>query len=77
MEHHESIWIDTTEAQTFPALSADLYVDVAIVGGGIVGVMAGRFLKDMGKTVAIVEARRVGARASPATRLRKCPHCIR
>ena len=59
MEHHESIWIDTTEAQTFPALSADLHVDVAIVGGGIVGVMAGRFLKDMGKTVAIVEARRV------------------
>jgi glycine/D-amino acid oxidase-like deaminating enzyme/nitrite reductase/ring-hydroxylating ferredoxin subunit len=59
MERHASFWIETAEAETFPTLSADLHVDVAIVGGGIVGVMGARFLKEAGKTVAILEARRV------------------
>jgi glycine/D-amino acid oxidase-like deaminating enzyme/nitrite reductase/ring-hydroxylating ferredoxin subunit len=35
-------------------------VDVAIVGGGIVGISAARALKDRGLTCAVVEARRVG-----------------
>jgi glycine/D-amino acid oxidase-like deaminating enzyme/nitrite reductase/ring-hydroxylating ferredoxin subunit len=59
MEQHESFWIATTEADRFPALSSELDVDVAIVGGGIVGIMAATFLKGAGKTVAVIEARRV------------------
>src|SRR5689334_17833264 len=53
-------WIDTCSPQRFPPLSDDLEVDVAIIGGGIVGVSAARFIKDKGMTVAVVEARRVG-----------------
>jgi glycine/D-amino acid oxidase-like deaminating enzyme len=35
-------------------------VDVAIVGGGIVGITTARLLKDRGLKVALLEARRVG-----------------
>jgi glycine/D-amino acid oxidase-like deaminating enzyme/nitrite reductase/ring-hydroxylating ferredoxin subunit len=59
MERHESYWIATTEAESFPALARDIEVDVAVVGGGIVGVMAGTFLKEAGKTFAVIEASRV------------------
>lgn len=44
----------------FPELEGDLSVDVAVIGGGIVGVTTARCLKDRGLSVALVEARRVG-----------------
>jgi glycine/D-amino acid oxidase-like deaminating enzyme/nitrite reductase/ring-hydroxylating ferredoxin subunit len=44
----------------FPSLSGDIDVDVAIIGGGIVGITTARLLKDRGLRVAVVEARRVG-----------------
>ena len=53
-------WQQTCSPQEFPRLDGELSVDVAIVGGGIVGVSAARALKDRGLTCAIVEARRVG-----------------
>ena len=53
-------WEETCTPPQFPALSSDLDVDVAIIGGGIVSVSAARFVKDAGMTVALVEARRVG-----------------
>jgi glycine/D-amino acid oxidase-like deaminating enzyme/nitrite reductase/ring-hydroxylating ferredoxin subunit len=56
-----SYWNDTAGAgPTFPPLQGNLDVDVAIVGGGIVGITAARLLKDRGLRVAVVEARRVG-----------------
>ena len=61
MERHRSFWIDTAGAEPFPPLSRDIEVDVAIVGGGIVGIMAATFLKEAGRSVAVLEARRVAA----------------
>jgi glycine/D-amino acid oxidase-like deaminating enzyme/nitrite reductase/ring-hydroxylating ferredoxin subunit len=55
-----SYWNATAEAPVFPALSGNLEVDVAIIGGGIVGITAARLLKDRGVSVAVVEGRRVG-----------------
>lgn len=55
-----SYWNATALAPTFPKLSGDLTVDVAIVGGGIVGITTARLLKDMGQSVAVIEARQVG-----------------
>jgi glycine/D-amino acid oxidase-like deaminating enzyme/nitrite reductase/ring-hydroxylating ferredoxin subunit len=60
MARHESYWTATASASDFPALSSDLEVDVAIIGGGIVGVTTARLLKDRGVRVALVEARRIG-----------------
>src|SRR3954454_11348803 len=48
------------ETQSFPTLVGDIEADVAIIGGGIVGVTTARLLKDKGQRVALVEARRVG-----------------
>ena len=59
MEEQQSFWIATSDAPRFPVLAHDLHVDVAIVGAGIVGTMAATFLKAAGKTVAVLEARRV------------------
>ena len=55
-----SYWNATAPASDFPALAGDVEVDVAIIGGGIVGVTLARLLKDRGVSCALVEARRVG-----------------
>src|SRR5215213_5335684 len=54
-----SFWIDTTPRTNFPALQDDTAVDVAILGGGIVGLTAAVLLKRLGMTVAVIEARRI------------------
>jgi glycine/D-amino acid oxidase-like deaminating enzyme/nitrite reductase/ring-hydroxylating ferredoxin subunit len=53
-------WNATAPAPNFPSLSGDISVDVAVIGGGIVGITTARLLKDLGRSVAVVEARRVG-----------------
>ncbi len=56
---HESLWLATADRQTYPSLEGDIKADVAIVGGGIVGLTAAVLLKDAGMKVALVESRRV------------------
>ena len=60
MAEGESYWNATAPASGFPSLAGDIGVDVAIIGGGIVGVTTARLLKDRGVSFALVEARRVG-----------------
>jgi glycine/D-amino acid oxidase-like deaminating enzyme/nitrite reductase/ring-hydroxylating ferredoxin subunit len=55
-----SLWIDRSRSPTFDALDRQLSVDVAVVGGGIAGLTTATLLKDAGKTVAVIEADRVG-----------------
>ncbi len=57
---NEGYWNATAGKTSFPRLSGDLTVDVAIVGGGIVGITTARMLKDRGLRVAVLEAHRVG-----------------
>jgi glycine/D-amino acid oxidase-like deaminating enzyme/nitrite reductase/ring-hydroxylating ferredoxin subunit len=45
----------------FSRLKKDLEVDVAVIGGGIVGVTTAFLLKNAGKKVALVEARFIGS----------------
>ena len=56
----ESYWNATAPRSDFPALGGEIEADVAIIGGGIVGVTLARLLKDRGIGFALVEARRVG-----------------
>jgi glycine/D-amino acid oxidase-like deaminating enzyme/nitrite reductase/ring-hydroxylating ferredoxin subunit len=60
MARRLSYWNATAPASAFPPLAGEIEADVAIVGGGIVGVSAARLLKDRGLKVALVEALRVG-----------------
>lgn len=58
-EQHESVWIATTPDTSYPVLEHDLTVDVAVLGGGIVGITAATLLKRAGLSVAVIEANRV------------------
>src|SRR5829696_9107707 len=55
-----SYWNATATAPDFPQIAANVSVEIAIIGGGIVGVTTARLLKDLGVTVAVIEARKVG-----------------
>lgn len=55
-EQSKSYWIDSTPETDYPHLSEDITVDVAIVGGGMVGITSAFLLKQEGFTVAILEA---------------------
>lgn len=57
---NRTYWIETSSAPAFPRLAGDVEVDVAVIGGGIVGVTTARLLKDLGMRVAVIEARKVG-----------------
>jgi len=55
----KSFWMDSVELPTFPALQADLHVDVLVVGGGITGITAAFLLKKAGRSVALIERHRL------------------
>ncbi len=54
-----SYWIDSTPETAFPPLEEGLSVDVAILGAGITGLTAATLLKEAGKTVAVLDAKRI------------------
>lgn len=62
-----SLWLHESPVTTYPQLDGDLSVDVAVIGGGIVGLAAATLLKRAGATVAVVEAGRVARGVSGHT----------
>jgi len=54
-----SLWIESTPETSYAMLPEGLEVDVAIVGGGIAGITAALLLKRAGKSVAVLEAKRI------------------
>jgi glycine/D-amino acid oxidase-like deaminating enzyme len=54
-----SFWLETTPETDYPTLSAGLSVDVAVVGAGITGITAAVLLKRAGKTVALLDSKRI------------------
>ena len=54
-----SLWIESTPETSYEPLSDGLDVDVAVVGGGIAGITTALLLKRAGKTVAVVDAKRI------------------
>lgn len=52
----QSYWIVSTEKPSYPALKEDIKVDVAIIGGGMVGITTALLLKQAGLKVAVLEA---------------------
>ncbi|NLX02530.1 MAG: FAD-dependent oxidoreductase, partial [Syntrophomonadaceae bacterium] len=52
-------WIASTEQTNYPALDQDIEVEVAIIGGGIVGITCAYLLKNEGVKVAVIEADRI------------------
>lgn len=58
-EKSNAYWIDSTEQTNYPPLSEDISVDVAIIGGGMVGITSAYYLKKEGLRVAVIEAKRI------------------
>lgn len=58
-DYLKSYWIASTKKTNYPSLDQDIDVDVAIVGGGIVGITAAYLLKKNGTKVAIIDAGRI------------------
>lgn len=63
---HRSLWLDR-DRPTYPDLLGELRVDVAVVGGGITGLTTSVALQRAGCSVAVLEARHLGAVASGNT----------
>jgi len=55
----KSFWIDSTPETNFSKLENGLKIDVAVLGGGIAGLTTAIMLKEAGKSVAVIEARRI------------------
>lgn len=55
------VWWDERSAATYPPLSGDLHVDIAVVGAGLTGLATAAALADSGLRIAIVERDRVGS----------------
>jgi glycine/D-amino acid oxidase-like deaminating enzyme/nitrite reductase/ring-hydroxylating ferredoxin subunit len=65
---HESVWIDTgPEQRALPRLEEDVRADVAVLGGGIVGITTALLLKEAGKRVVLLEANRLARGVSGYT----------
>lgn len=55
----QSFWISSTPKTNYPGLSDDLKVDVAIIGGGMVGITTAYLLTKEGLKVSVLEADRI------------------
>jgi glycine/D-amino acid oxidase-like deaminating enzyme/nitrite reductase/ring-hydroxylating ferredoxin subunit len=60
----QSLWQAVSPPAEFPALNEDIAADVAVVGGGITGVMAALHVSRAGKRVVLVEAETIGCSAT-------------
>lgn len=58
-EQNIPYWLDSTSRPEFPGLTEDIEVDVAIVGGGMVGITCAYLLGQEKVTTAIIEADRI------------------
>ncbi len=55
----KSYWIASTRKTDYPSLNEDIEVDIAIVGGGIVGILSAYQLQKEGFNIAILEAENI------------------
>jgi glycine/D-amino acid oxidase-like deaminating enzyme/nitrite reductase/ring-hydroxylating ferredoxin subunit len=63
-----SVWVDTAPApRAHPRLDRDVHADVAVIGGGIVGITTALLLAETGATVALLEAGRIAGGTSGFT----------
>src|SRR5664279_5233420 len=55
----ESYWIASSPSTSYPALTSDVTVDAAVIGGGIAGICTAWELTKTGRSVALLEADRI------------------
>jgi glycine/D-amino acid oxidase-like deaminating enzyme/nitrite reductase/ring-hydroxylating ferredoxin subunit len=63
----QSLWLDTAPPTDYAPLAGDIDVDVAVLGGGVAGLLTALLLKRDGARVAVLEAARVGSGVTGCT----------
>ena len=63
----ESIWTKTASLPAFPALDGDLRAEIAIVGGGMAGILTADRLRREGADAVVLEAGRIGGGQTAGT----------
>lgn len=57
----ESIWQQSTVIPARPELPGNLSTDIAVVGGGLAGILTAHFLEQSGRQCVVLEANRIGS----------------
>lgn len=57
----ESIWQQTTAIPARTELPGNISTDIAIIGGGLAGILTAHFLEQSGRQCVILEADRIGS----------------
>ena len=57
----QSLWHATVTPAEFPSLPGDLYTPVAIIGGGLAGILCAYMLKEQNIPAIVLEADRIGS----------------
>ena len=70
----KSLWLDTANLPSFPALPGSLKTDVLIIGGGIAGVLCAHELQKRGVDYALIEASKVCSGTPNAPQPRSPPN---
>lgn len=70
---HEPIYREDTKETSYPILKENIDIDIAIVGGGIVGLSLAYLLKDSGQKIVVVEADRIAMGTSMRTTAKLTP----
>src|SRR5690606_1669861 len=65
--NHGSQWMTEVQPRPYPALAGEREVDVAVVGGGITGLTTALLLAEEGRSVVVLEARRLGSGTTGGT----------
>lgn len=67
LEQRRAVWLADAPLTAYPALEQRHEVDVAVIGGGIVGLTAALLLQRAGLSTAVLEARRIGTGVTGAS----------
>lgn len=62
---HESVFLADTKETNYPKLEQDIHADLAIIGGGIVGITLAYLMKHSGQKVVLLEADRIATGMTP------------
>lgn len=65
--NRKSVWRQEPKTFAFSSLQGPVQTDVAIIGGGLTGLITAYLLKDSGLSVAVVEGDIIGSRGSGST----------
>ena len=63
----DSIWWKQVDLPTFPTLKSDLQTEIAVIGGGLAGILTAYYLHQAGADVVVLEANRIGSGQTSGT----------